>query len=362
MIEKNTIPNAQIYFGQVTPTENWIRGTLPGFVPTFQFDLANFPLDDTPSGGNSNRISPSEMVLAGLRMDNYLPRNDSGIIRFSRRLPNGGKQELFTYTTEDFPENADWTQYHSFDYAFIGNFSWEINDQPGQYEVYMKYPQGEVVIGFEVVKTGGIPVPGEAPPMFQPPGTGNRVTAVFGTLGSGSVQVNGTTRSSMEVPAGSQLELKAVPSPGWKFLYWFFGDADIGSGITANPLKQVFGLPGKISAKFEKREPIYQKPIGPGLPNAPETVPPVVPCIAGPRYNASAWERFFGCSKKGYTWVAADVLEISDGYCVCESAATQPGVTPGAPSEGFGLQDTLKLLPTLLIVTVIASIIGAFRR
>src|SRR5574337_228770 len=89
-------------FGRITPTNNWIRNAEPGISTTYSFNIDDFPLDDLPSGGNSNRISPGEMAVCYLRLDNY-PKSTSDSVTYIwyKEISPGNYKSIFKYISDD---------------------------------------------------------------------------------------------------------------------------------------------------------------------------------------------------------------------------------------------------------------------
>lgn len=130
----------QFIVGSPVPSQNqssaYCCWPLPVRNPgTYMFNLANFPLNVLPSGGSSNVISDSEMVLVGL---NVSPA--AGTMRFEWHKAVAGDNVVFTFTSSP---SATWA------YAYIGHFSWEINE-PGPYYVLVDTPWGGARLDFLV--------------------------------------------------------------------------------------------------------------------------------------------------------------------------------------------------------------------
>lgn len=90
--------------------------------------------------------------------------------------------------------------------------------------------------------------------------------------------------------------------------------------------------------------------------DCPTVIPPAKPpgaCPKGEQFLASGWELIAGCPD-GYTRP-----QFGD-YCVCDTSAQGKGT--GEYGADNSLQGIIKMLPQLLMVMVIVSIIGAFRK
>jgi hypothetical protein len=133
----------QFIFGSPIPTQNqtatyccWPLSVRNA--GNYILNLASFPLNTLPSGGSSNVISDSEMVLVGL---NVSPA--AGTMSFQWHKAVNQDTVVYTYTT---PASFVWS------YAFIGHFSWEISE-PGGYYVIVDTPWGSARIDFQVTNS-----------------------------------------------------------------------------------------------------------------------------------------------------------------------------------------------------------------
>ena len=142
-------------FGSPIPTTNVSSGVSFRNTNTYVFDLKNFPAGLLPSGGSSNILSASEVVMCQLREENYYPKGDKTIFEWHKAagLHNTDKI-IYSGTGPDFYEDPTWVYYWSFDFSFIGHFTWEINE-PGYYYVIIKADggRGNARIDFQVVDT-----------------------------------------------------------------------------------------------------------------------------------------------------------------------------------------------------------------
>ena len=119
-------------------------------------NIDNYPLDILPSGGNSGKVSASEMVLVKITMieDNYISlvpwETDTIIINWydgsDNRLMFGTSREATSFKTDVR--------------CFIGHFSWEIN-KAGKYYVDVITENGDARVVFDVISN---PVPQPEPP------------------------------------------------------------------------------------------------------------------------------------------------------------------------------------------------------
>lgn len=130
----------QFIVGSPVPTQNQTSTYCCWPLPirnagSYIFNLANFPANVTPSGGSSNVISESEMVLVGV---NVTP--SAGTIRFEWHKAVHQDTVVFTFTTSP---TASWG------YAYIGHFSHEISE-PGPYYVLVDTAWGRARLDFLV--------------------------------------------------------------------------------------------------------------------------------------------------------------------------------------------------------------------
>lgn len=137
---------------------------------SYTFNLANFPLDVLPSGGNSNVISASEMVLVGL---NASPATGLMTFEWHRAIT----QDVVISTFSGSPGYA-WT------FSYIGHFSWEMN-APGSYYVVVGSPWGSARLDFLVTGSSTSTARGlgrvSAPPTIRQNGGGGPATRVKGS-------------------------------------------------------------------------------------------------------------------------------------------------------------------------------------
>lgn len=131
------------------PTNNWDHNKVPGQTEcgVFVRDLKAFPYNDEPSGGSSNRISPSEMFLAYVKLNNY---PGSGRIRIIwARMPEN--TTMFDFAI-DVPakKDASWSWWFWEAYSFIGNFANEVNHL-GDYYVIISTTWGDARYDFKAI-------------------------------------------------------------------------------------------------------------------------------------------------------------------------------------------------------------------
>ncbi len=105
----------------------------------YTFDLANFPLGILPSGGSSNIVSDSEMMIAGL---NTSP--SAGVMRFEWHKAVTTDTVIFTFASQP---TSTWA------YSYIGRFSWEVNE-PGHYYLLIDSNWGRARLDFQVTNSG----------------------------------------------------------------------------------------------------------------------------------------------------------------------------------------------------------------
>ncbi len=101
---------------------------------TFTFNLANFPLNTLPSGGTSNVISESEMVLVGLST------SATGPMTFQWHKAVNQDTVIYTYTG---------AATYSWNISYVGHFSWEMSE-PGRYYLVVNTPWGGAELDFLV--------------------------------------------------------------------------------------------------------------------------------------------------------------------------------------------------------------------
>ncbi|HYM24584.1 MAG TPA: carboxypeptidase regulatory-like domain-containing protein [Vicinamibacterales bacterium] len=133
----------QFIVGSPVPTQNQTATYCCWPLPvrnagTYTFNLAGFPLDRLPSGGSSNMISDSEMLLVGL---NVSPASTAMSFEFHK----AANQDTVVYTFAP-------SQPLVWGYAFIGHFSWEINE-PGSYYVIVGSSSGSARLDFLVTSS-----------------------------------------------------------------------------------------------------------------------------------------------------------------------------------------------------------------
>jgi len=105
---------------------------------SFTFDLARFPANLLPSGGSSNIVSASEMMIAGL---NVSPLR--GVMRFEWHRAVAGDVVIFSFTGNS---SSNWV------YTYIGRFDWEIN-APGPYYLTIDTDWGRARLDFLVTES-----------------------------------------------------------------------------------------------------------------------------------------------------------------------------------------------------------------
>jgi hypothetical protein len=101
---------------------------------TFTFNLADFPLNILPSGGTSNVISESEMVLVGLAT------SATGPMTFQWHKAVGRDTVIYTYSG---------AATYNWNVSYVGHFSWEIIE-PGRYYLVVNTPWGDAELDFLV--------------------------------------------------------------------------------------------------------------------------------------------------------------------------------------------------------------------
>lgn len=142
-------------FGSPIPTTNVSGGVSFKNTNTYVFDLKNFPAGILPSGGSSNIASASEMVMCQLREENYVPKGDRTFFEWHKAAGiHSVDTIIYSGYGPEAQEDPSWASYWSYDFSFIGHFSWEINE-PGYYYVIIKADggRGNARIDFQVVDT-----------------------------------------------------------------------------------------------------------------------------------------------------------------------------------------------------------------
>jgi hypothetical protein len=105
----------------------------------YDFTLDRFPLDVLPSGGASNTISASEMILAGVKFSAVTTQPST--MTWHRVI--GTDQSMFIAT---IPAGV------GAEYSYVGHFSWEIT-LPGWYYVVLDSEFGRLALDFVVSGT-----------------------------------------------------------------------------------------------------------------------------------------------------------------------------------------------------------------
>jgi hypothetical protein len=105
---------------------------------SFVFDLGLFPLNVLPSGGSSNILSESEMVLVGL---NVSPATGTVTFQWHRAVT----QDVVIFTYTGSPS-------YFVTYSYIGHFAWEIAEA-GSYYVVVETPWGGARLDFLVTNS-----------------------------------------------------------------------------------------------------------------------------------------------------------------------------------------------------------------
>jgi len=137
-------------FGIPQPTDQWDRNIKPAFQQqgVYNFQLSRFPKNDLPSGGMSDRISPSEMAMIFLEFRNYPFRNAKIWIKW--KIYEAQRDKLiFEYSSPVLRPKNGWNIWSMFLYSFIGHFGWEIS-KPGLYYIMAITPWGKARINFQV--------------------------------------------------------------------------------------------------------------------------------------------------------------------------------------------------------------------
>jgi len=146
-VRYDTIPGPhEFLIGTPIPTQNqkqtYCCWPFPVRSPgVYEFDLAAFPLNVLPSGGNSNVVSESEMVIVGI--DLY---GATGAMTF--QWHKAVTNDVIIYSSTGM---ASW----SWMCTYIGHFSWEISE-PGPYYVIVGAPGGAARIDFRVTNSGTV--------------------------------------------------------------------------------------------------------------------------------------------------------------------------------------------------------------
>lgn len=134
----------QFIVGTPFPTENKDRAYCCWPLPVmnagrFSYSLSSFPLNLLPSGGSSNVISASEMLLVGV---NFSPAHEAVTFQWHKAV----RQDTVLYTYSTGSGSYSWA------YSFIGHFSWEINE-PGAYYLVVDTSAGSARIDFSINDT-----------------------------------------------------------------------------------------------------------------------------------------------------------------------------------------------------------------
>ena len=143
-----------VTFGKPKPTDTVDAGVMFDTIDQWVFDLKDYPFEDLPSGGASNRCGPSEVCMAELWERNYTPQGDSTKFTWTKSgfgiIPD---KVLYEGYGEEYNEGSD-TSYVSWDFSFIGFFGWEINEA-GDYFVIIDADggRGSARIDFQVIDT-----------------------------------------------------------------------------------------------------------------------------------------------------------------------------------------------------------------
>lgn len=132
----------------------------------FSFDLSQFPLNKTPSGGMSGVLSSGEMVAVLLHVDDIpSPSEDQAMFTWFK----DGKK-LRTISTADLTEDDEWETYYVDYFSTFGRFTGELTE-PGNCSVYIQTPWGNAQIDFEVYDSGAAtPKPEPSDPTTCPRG------------------------------------------------------------------------------------------------------------------------------------------------------------------------------------------------
>lgn len=152
-------PSHELVFCRPVPTE--VKASPPDMnnCNVFTLDFKDFPANNLPSGGASTRISPSEMAIVYLKLNNF---RGSGSVSMSWYNEDTGKK-LYSYQyLVPAYDNKGWTWWYVWTYSFIGRFDWEIAT-PGEYYVYIDTTWGSSRFDFTVVDTTPKPTPTPIP-------------------------------------------------------------------------------------------------------------------------------------------------------------------------------------------------------
>lgn len=130
------------------PTDSWDKNVLPELKDCGVYEkyLEDFPANDLPSGGTSNRISPSEMFLLYTRFDNYPYVEDVVKHKWVRKRD---EKTLYELSFNVFKPDPTWTWWYMWSYSFVGHFDHEISE-PGDYYVEVITPWGNATVDFTV--------------------------------------------------------------------------------------------------------------------------------------------------------------------------------------------------------------------
>lgn len=331
----NIIVQHEIRLGRITPTDSWDKNVLPGISDTDIFNLDDFPLDILPSGGISGKISESEMAIIYIRMDNY-PKTTSDMVTFIwyREVTPGNWVSFATLNGTDSHEEPYWEYWYSWDYSFVGHFSWEIN-QPGNYAVEIKTGFGDAWYNFTVIGA-------KTPPKKAMPGN---------DIGKPPTE-NEICFPDTNVDTEFGQYTTSICPRGWYQITFPEGTK---GGFYRTLDEARTGILADIATR-----------------KTPKYIPPSLSsdknCNEGNKYEQE--------------WYTLGILPCADGYrhtlnpdeggyltCLCEKnyGTTTEKIKEISKDVGkdLGFQpifDVLKILPQILIVLVIVQIIGAFKK
>lgn len=178
----NIAVNHNIKLCKIYPNNAWQSSVVPAYYgcdETSSFNLSNYPLDDLPSGGTSGRISPSEMMILYVKFNDY-PNYGDVFIKFYNKDTN-----KLLYSSQGYAPrcggSCSWSYWFYGQYAFIGHFSWEIN-QTGAYSAEVNSPWGNAGYNFSVIQ-GPTPTPAPTPAPGSTDLTTNKASYVQGETG-----------------------------------------------------------------------------------------------------------------------------------------------------------------------------------
>jgi hypothetical protein len=103
---------------------------------SYRYNLDAFPANLLPSGGSSNVLSASEMLMVGVHYASVA--TSATMMTWHKAV--GADTVIFTYRTGG---SHDWV------YSYIGHFSWEISE-PGAYYLVIDSPFGSARMDFTV--------------------------------------------------------------------------------------------------------------------------------------------------------------------------------------------------------------------